>query len=91
MAHLPMSADENRCATEELVDVLLGMVSGRGMLEQVCTNLPEMSDPTTVRGYLNAQLAAGNLADHVWVALQWLYSTGADCATARRLRLARLP
>ena len=63
MAHLPLSAEGNRCTTEELVDVLLGIASGRGTLEQVCTNLPELSDPTTVRGYLNAQLEAGNLAD----------------------------
>jgi len=61
--HLPLEAAGYKCTTAELVDVLLGIASTRGTLEQVCAELPGMPDATTIRAYLNAQLQLGQLAE----------------------------
>jgi len=62
LAHLPLSAGGYKCSTGDLIAVLLAMASSRGTVEQVCAELPGLPDATTIRTYLNNQLALGELA-----------------------------
>ena len=60
-AHLPLEAAGYSCTTDELVDVLLGIVSAQGTVEEVCAELLGLPDATTIRTYLNEQLTVQQL------------------------------
>lgn len=59
--HLPLAADGYECTTNDLYDVLLGVAVHRGTIQSVCTDWLQISDPETVRGYLNDQLCVEEL------------------------------
>lgn len=60
-AHLPLEADGYKCTTANLFDALLGVAVNRGTLEAVCTDWLGITQPETIRGYLNRQLRVDEL------------------------------
>ena len=61
--HLPLAADGSCCTTDDLLNVLLGIAVNRSTLEAVCTDWATVSDPETVRRYLNEQLCVEDLPE----------------------------
>lgn len=59
--HLSLEAEGYVCTTDDLFDVLLGVAVNRGTLQSVCSDWLAVSEPETVRGYLNAQLCVEDL------------------------------
>lgn len=59
--HLPLEADGYQCTTANPFDALLGVAVNSGTLEAVCTDWLGISQPETIRGYLNAQLRVDEL------------------------------
>jgi putative transposase len=61
--YLPLEAEGYKCATEDLVNVMLGAAVGCDTLESVCADLVGAPDADTIRQYLNEQLTVGELAE----------------------------
>src|SRR5918997_4091430 len=47
--HLPLHAAGSVCATDDLLNVLLGVAVNRGTIEAVCADLLGTPDPETIR------------------------------------------
>lgn len=54
--HLDLQAKGYKCATKDLLNVLLGVAADQGTLESVCADLVDTPNPETIRQYLNEQL-----------------------------------
>lgn len=60
--HLDLHADGYKCATEDLLNVLLGVAANQGTIEAICADLVNTPDPQTIREYLNDQICAEDLS-----------------------------
>ncbi|MBU2249745.1 MAG: transposase [Gammaproteobacteria bacterium] len=61
--YLDLHAEGYKCATTDLLNVLLAVAADRGTIESVCTDLVGTPDPETIRGYLNEQLCVEDLPE----------------------------
>ncbi len=59
--HLPLQAQGYKCATDDLLKVLLGVAAHRGTLESVCADLVGTPDPETIRTYFKEELCVEDL------------------------------
>ncbi len=59
--HLDLHAEGYKCATEDLLNVLLGVAADQGTIESVCADLVTTPNPETIRQYLNEQLCVEEL------------------------------
>jgi len=61
--HFEFSAHGYRCTTKDLWRVLICAAARRQTIESVCSDLTDVPDSNTVRGYIAAQLAAEAIPD----------------------------
>jgi hypothetical protein len=61
--HLPLKADGDKCTTDDLFKVWLGIAATKSTLETVCSDLVGTPDPHTIRGYFNEQLCVEELPE----------------------------
>ena len=69
---LPLNAEGDKCTTDDLCKVWLGVAATKGTLESVCADLVGTPDPHTIRGSVNEHLgveALPGLAQHLHAAL----------------------
>lgn len=59
--HLELHADGYKCATEDLLNVLLGVAANQGTIETICSDLVEAPNPQTIRDYVNDQISVTGL------------------------------
>jgi putative transposase len=59
--HLDLQAGGYKCATKDLLNVLLGVAADQGTIESVCADLVATPNPETIRQYLNEQLCVEEL------------------------------
>jgi hypothetical protein len=59
--HLDLHAEGYKCATEDLLNVLLAVAADQGTIESVCADLVTTPNPETIRQYLNEQLCVEEL------------------------------
>lgn len=59
--HLDLHAEGYKCATEDLVNVLLAVAADQGTIESVCADLVATPNPETIRQYINEQLCVEEL------------------------------
>ena len=59
--HLDLQAEGYKCATKDLLNVLLGVAADQGTIESVCADLVATPNPETIRQYLNEQLCVEEL------------------------------
>jgi hypothetical protein len=48
--HLPLHAEGDKCPTDDLFKVLLGVATTKGTREAVCADVVGTPDPHTIRG-----------------------------------------
>jgi hypothetical protein len=60
---LPLNAEGDKCTTDDLFKVLLGVAATKGPLEAVCADLVGTPTPPTIRGYFNEQLRVEELPE----------------------------
>jgi len=61
--YLPLSVSGYECDTTMVLDVLIKAAATGKTVEAVCNDLLNVSDSNTVRGYLNEQIRADDLAE----------------------------
>ena len=59
--HLELEADGYKCASEDLLNVLLAVATDQGTIESVCAELVGTPDPQTIRNYINEQICMEEL------------------------------
>lgn len=59
--HLDLHAEGYKCATEDLLNVLLAVAANQGTIESVCADLATTPNPETIRQYINEQLCVEEL------------------------------
>lgn len=59
--HLDVQAEGYKCATEDLLNVLLAVAADQGTIESVCADLVATPNPETIRQYINEQLCVEEL------------------------------
>jgi putative transposase len=59
--HLNLHAEGYKCATEDLLNVLIAVAADQGTIESVCADLATTPNPETIRQYLNEQLCVEEL------------------------------
>lgn len=59
--HLDLHAEGYKCATEDLLNILLAVAADQGTIESVCADLVGTPNPETIRQYLNEQLCVEEL------------------------------
>jgi putative transposase len=83
--YLPIHAAGYACSTETVLDVLIEAAISRQTIETTCTQLDQIVDGETVRGYLNEQLRVNDL-----YGLEWDLNQGLAAGLPRRLRKTKL-
>lgn len=61
--HLPLEAEGYTCATDDLLNILLGVAANQGTIEAVCADLVGTPDAETIRTYFTEQLRVEDLPD----------------------------
>jgi putative transposase len=84
-SHLPIHAAGYECSTETVLDVLIEAAINRQTIETTCTQLDQIVDGETVRGYLNEQLRVNDL-----YGLEWDLNQSLAAGLPRRLRKTKL-
>lgn len=59
--HLDLHAEGYKCATEDLLNVLLAVAADQGTIESVCADLVGTPNPETIRQYMNEQFCVEEL------------------------------
>ena len=59
--HLDVQAEGYKCATEDLLNVLLAVAADQGTIESVCADLVATPNPETIRQHINEQLCVEEL------------------------------